>query len=154
MRSDATTVEEYLAGLPEDRREAIQAVRTTIIENLPEGYEEAMSWGMITYQVPLGTYPDTYNKQPLMYAALASQKNHMAVYLTGIYMDEESRKSFETAYKATGKRFDVGKSCVRFRKLDDLPLPLIGESIASLRVEEFVSRVKAVHSARKGKKRS
>ena len=152
MRSEATSVEQYLSELPEDRRVTIEAVRETILQNLPEGYEEEMNWGMITYQIPLETYPDTYNGQPLMYAALASQKNHMAVYMMGIYMDEEAREEFETAYRATGKRFDVGKSCVRFRKLDDLPLPLIGESIAYMGAEEFVERVKAVHSPRKGKK--
>jgi hypothetical protein len=92
--------------------------------------------------VPLETYPDTYNGKPLMYAALASQKNYVSLYLTGIYMDEEAREEFETAYKATGKRYDVGKSCVRFRKLDDLPLPLIAESIAWLEVDEFVERMK------------
>jgi hypothetical protein len=110
-----------------------------------------MNWGMITYQVPLETYADTYNRKPLMYAALASQKNHMSVYLTGIYMDEEERQDFETAYKSTGKRYDVGKSCVRFRKLDDLPLELIGDSIASLGVEEFVARVEEVGSVRKSR---
>jgi uncharacterized protein YdhG (YjbR/CyaY superfamily) len=152
MKSEATSIEQYLSELPEDRRAAIDAVRRTILENLPEGYEEAMNWGMITYQIPLETCPDTYNGQPLMYAGLASQKNHMAVYMTGIYMDEKAREEFETAYRATGKRFDVGKSCVRFRKLDDLPLPLIGESIALMGAEEFVERVKAVHSPRKGQK--
>jgi uncharacterized protein YdhG (YjbR/CyaY superfamily) len=143
VRSDASTVDEYLAELPDARREAIGAVRQVILKNLPEGYEEVVNWGMITYQVPLETYPDTYNKKPLMYAALASQKNHMAVYLTGIYMDDEMRQAFEKKYKATGKRYDVGKSCVRFKKLEDLPLDLIGESIASLEVAEFVKRVKA-----------
>ena len=152
MRSEATSVEQYLSELPEDRRVTIEAVRETILQNLPEGYEEEMNWGMITYQIPLETYPDTYNGQPLMYAALASQKNHMAVYMMGIYMDEKAREEFETAYRATGKRFDVGKSCVRFKKLEDLPLPLIGESIAYMGAEEFVERVKAVHSPRKGKK--
>jgi hypothetical protein len=88
----------------------------------------------------------------MMYAALASQKNHMAVYLTGIYMDDPSREEFEEAYRATGKRYDVGKSCVRFRKLDDLPLPLIGETIAALPVDEFVARVKEIRSPRKAKK--
>ena len=107
MRSAARTVREYLAELPADRRKAISAVRKVIRENLPDGYDEAMNWGMITYQVPLATYPDTYNGQPLMYAALASQKNHMAVYLTGIYISEGSRAAFEGAYRATGKRFDV-----------------------------------------------
>ena len=82
MRSEAKTADGYLAELPRVRREAISAVRRVIVENLPDGYEEAMNWGMITYQVPLSTYPETYNKQPSMYAALASQKNHMAVYLS------------------------------------------------------------------------
>lgn len=152
MRSEATTVREYLASLPEDRRDAISAVRKVIRANLPQGYEEAMNWGMITYQVPLRTYPDTYNGQPLMYAALASQKNHMAVYLTAIYLSEQSRKSFEAAYRATGKRLDAGKSCVRFRKPDDLPLTLIGDTIASLSVEEFVGRVRSLGSGRKQRK--
>jgi uncharacterized protein YdhG (YjbR/CyaY superfamily) len=152
MRSEATTVREYLDGLPDDRRKALSAVRKVIRANLPEGYEEAMNWGMITYQVPLHTYPDTYNGQPLMYAALASQKHHMAVYLTGIYMSETSRKEFETSYKMTGRRFDAGKSCVRFRKLEDLPLELIGDTIAALSVEEFVCRVQDVGSPRKQRK--
>ncbi|MEE9270000.1 MAG: DUF1801 domain-containing protein [Candidatus Krumholzibacteria bacterium] len=151
MQSRANTVAQYLSELPDDRRTAIEEVRRVVLENLPQGYEEAMNWGMITYQVPLEKYPDTYNGQPLMYAALASQKNHMAVYLTGIYMAEEARRKFEAAYKATGKRFDAGKSCVRFRKLDDIPLPLIGETIASIGVEEFVRRVKAIGSTRKKK---
>ncbi len=110
-----------------------------------------MNWGMITYQVPLEVYPDTYNGQPLMYAALANQKNYMTVYLIGIYMDEELNQEFEESYKKTGKRYDVGKSCVRFRILDDLPLPLIGESIKVMEMNEFVERTKEI-SARKSKK--
>ena len=151
MRSDATTVEGYLTELPGDRREAVQTVRQTILEHLPRGYEEVMNWGMITYQVPLDAYPHTYNGQPLMYAALASQKNHMAVYLTGIYMSEETRREFEDAYRATGKRLDVGKSCVRFRRLEDLPLELVGDCIAAEDVEAFVARFEQT-SARKSKK--
>ncbi len=149
MRSDATTVEEYLSELPDERRNAIKIVRQVILENLPDGYEEVMNWGMITYQVPLKTYPDTYNKKPLLYAALASQKNHMAVYLTGVYLNDGDRQAFEAKYRATGKRFDVGKSCVRFRKLDDLPLPLISETIAAINVDAFVAMVKAVKSNKK-----
>jgi uncharacterized protein YdhG (YjbR/CyaY superfamily) len=152
MRSSASTVNQYLLELPPDRREAVETVRQVILENLPAGYKEVMNWGMITYQVPLETYPDTYNGKPLMYAALASQKNHMAVYLTGIYMDGEARQKFEAAYRATGKRYDVGQSCVRFRKLDDLPLALIGESIASLGVEAFIARMEEAHSARKSRR--
>ncbi len=154
MNSNAVTVEEYLAELPADRRPALEAVRKVILENLPAGYEEVINWGMITYQVPLSVYPDTYNKKPLMYAALASQKNHMAVYLMGIYMNEDSRQRFETDYKATGKRFDAGQSCVRFKKLDDLPITLIAENIAAISVEEFVAGAKSVLSARKRKKKS
>lgn len=153
MRSDATTVEEYLAALPDDRREAIDAVRAVILDRLPEGYQETVNWGMITYEVPLEIFPNTYNKQPLMFAALASQKNHMAVYLTGIYMSDEAREEFEAAYRATGKRLDVGKSCVRFRKLDDLPLELIGDTVASLSLEDFISRVEEVDSTRKVQRR-
>ena len=140
MQSDATSVAQYLAELPADRRAAIEAVRQTLLANLPVGYEEAINWGMITYQVPLARYPKTYNGQPLAYAALASQKNHMAVYLTGIYADEAARQAFEAAYRATGKRYDVGKSCVRFRKLDDLPLALIGESVPRFGVDAFIRR--------------
>ena len=149
MRSVAESVEEYLSKLPEDRRVALNAVRQVILSNLPKGYEEAMNWGMITYQVPLAVYPDTYNKKPLMYAALSSQKNHMAVYLIGIYMDDKLRREFETKYRATGKRYDVGKSCVRFRKLDDLPLKLIGPAIAAFGIDDFVNRWKKLQSLRK-----
>lgn len=152
MQSDATTVAEYLAGLPADRRAAIEAVRQTILANLPDGYEEAMNWGMITYQVPLAHYPDTYNGQPLAYAGLAAQKNHMAVYLIGLYADEVARSRFEAAYRATGKRYDVGKSCVRFKKLDDLPLALIGESIATFSVDAFIRQIENVHPPRKSKR--
>lgn len=152
MKSDAKTIQEYLAEMPEDRREAITKVRESILINLPEGYEEAINFGMITYQVPLKIYPDTYNKKPLMYAALANQKNHMAVYLTGIYMDEDLYQDFEEKYRETGKRYDVGKSCVRFRKLEDLPLELIGESVGAIPMDKFIERTKGL-SARKAKKK-
>ena len=136
-----------------ERREAIEAVRQEVLKNLPEGCEEAMNWGMITYQVPLETYPDTYNKKPLMYAALAAQKHHTTVYLTAIYIDEKASREFEPAYRATGKRYDVGKSCVRFKEFVDIPLELIGESIASLQVSEFVERVKEAGSVRRSRRR-
>ena len=152
MKSEAKTVDQYLQSLPEERREAIRSVREVILENLPEGYEEVMNWGMITYQVPLEAYPDTYNRKPLMYAALASQKNHMSVYLTGIYMDQGARKAFESAYLKTGRRYDCGKSCVRFRKLDDLPLELIGESIARFPMQDFVRQVRAAAVVRAARK--
>jgi hypothetical protein len=139
MKSSATTPDEYLFELPDDRREAIEAVRETILKNLPNGYSEGMGFGMIAYVVPLDRYPNTYNGQPLMYAALASQKNHMAVYLTGVYGDEAIRERFVARYEARGKKLDLGKSCVRFKKLDHLPLDVIGEAIAAMSVDEFIA---------------
>ena len=152
MQSDAKSVAEYLSSLTEERRAAIEEVRRAILSRLPRGYEEAMNWGMITYQVPLSVCPDTYNGQPLMYAALASQKNHMAVYLTSVYMDERSRRDFEAKYRATGKRMDMGKSCVRFRQLEDLPLELVGDAIAGMSMAEFVDRVNEAFSVRAARK--
>jgi uncharacterized protein YdhG (YjbR/CyaY superfamily) len=149
MRSEAKTVEEYISSLPEERKDAITKVRETILKNLPKGYQETMNWGMIAYEIPLETYPDTYNGQPLMYAALASQKNHMAVYLNGIYTSENMRKKFEAEYNATGKRLDAGKSCVRFKKLDDLPLDLIGKTITSMSVSDLINLFETVYPARK-----
>ena len=146
MRSTAQTVDDYLAELPGDRFDAITQLRELILERLPDGYEEAMSWGMITYQVPLEAYPDTYNGKPLMYAALASQKNHFAVYLSGIYQDDGRRDDFMEAYKETGKRLDVGQSCVRFRKLDDVPFEVIADAIAAIPIEEFIEVAKQARS--------
>lgn len=151
MRSDASTVAEYLESLPRERREAIETVRDVILAHLPEGYEEAMNWGMITYQVPLATYPDTYNGKPLMYAALASQKNHMAVYLTSVYSMPGALEQFEADYLATGRKLDMGKSCVRFKRLDDVPLDLIGDTIAAVPCDDFVTFTKSVSSPRRGK---
>ncbi len=152
MKTEATSIEEYLNALPPDRRKAIQTVRKVILKNLPKGYEETFNWGMISYEVPLETHPNTYNRQPLMYAALASQKHHMAVYLTGIYTSDEARGKFEKAYAATGKKPDIGKSCVRFKRLDGLPLELIGEAIASMGVEEFIAFTEEAGSVRKSRK--
>ena len=152
MRSDATTVTEYLASLPDDRRAALTAVRTAIRKRLPKGLVESMNWGMIVYEVPLSTYPDTYNGQPLAYAALASQKNYMSVYLMGIYGSDELRERFETAYRATGKRMDVGKSCVRFRTLEDLPLDVVADAIGALTLDGFLAMHDASASLRKSKK--
>jgi uncharacterized protein YdhG (YjbR/CyaY superfamily) len=139
MRSEAKTVEEYLDELTQDRREALAKVRKVIQKNLPGGFVETMNWGMICYEVPLETFPNTYNKKPLMFAALASQKNHMAVYLSCIYSDKEQREWFEEAYRGSGKKIDMGKSCVRFKKLEDLPLDLIGEAISRVSLEDFIS---------------
>ena len=136
--SKAATVEEYLDEMPLERRQAVEAVRKVILDNLPDGYEEAMQFGMISYVVPLEKYPKTYNGQALSYAALASQKNYLSVYLMNVYGDPEIERWFTERYRATGKRLDKGKSCVRFRKLDDVPLDLIAEAVAMTSVESYV----------------
>jgi uncharacterized protein YdhG (YjbR/CyaY superfamily) len=148
MRSDAATVQDYLASLPDERREAIETIREVILANLPEGYVETMNWGMISYEVPLERYPDTYNGKPLMYAALASQKHHMAVYLTSVYAMPGMLDSFESSYRATGKKLDMGKSCVRFRRLDDLPLDVLGDTIGAVAVDDFVGFFEEVRGPR------
>lgn len=149
MQSTANTVEEYLATLSPERRNALEAIRRVILKNLPSGYEEVMNWGMISYQVPLSTYPDTYNKQPLAYAALASQKNNMALYLMNIYADERLRAAFEAGYAAVGKKPNMGKSCIRFTKLEDLSLEAVAMAIAATPVDTYVAQAKAALSARK-----
>jgi hypothetical protein len=150
--SDAATPEEYLASLPPGRREAIAAVRDVILRNLPPGFEEGMQFGMIGYYVPLGRFPDTYNGQPLGLAALANQKNHMALYLNNVYGDPETERRFRERYAASGKHLDMGKSCVRFTRLDALPLDVIGRTIAETDVDSFLERYQAVRgSSRKAR---
>jgi len=148
MQSDAPTVEEYLAGLPEDRRAAINTVRDVINEHLPEGYVEQMDWGMISWVVPLETKPDTYNGKPLCFAALASHKQHMAVYLLGFYSDGPELEWLQEQYARRGIELDMGKSCIRFRHLVDLPLDLLGEAVAKFSVGEFVARYEETRGAR------
>lgn len=150
--SKATTVEELLAELPDDRREAVSTVRDAVVSNLPDGYVEHLEYGMLVYSVPLETYPNTYNKKPLQYAAIASQKSHMAVYLSAVYADEDLADWFVEEYKATGKKLDMGKSCVRFKKLENLPVDLIGEVIAKVPVDAFIARHEEVQAEKKSAK--
>ncbi len=144
MRSEAATVAEYLKSLPEDRRRAMSEVRKVILKHLPKGYEETMNWGMISYEIPLSRYPKTYNGQPLAYAALASQKNYMSVYLMSIYAEKESENWFHAAYRATGKKLDCGKCCVRFKKLEDLPLEVIGKAVAQKSPDKYIQHYEQV----------
>jgi uncharacterized protein YdhG (YjbR/CyaY superfamily) len=138
MISKAATVAEYLSELTPEERADIQKVRSVIKKNLPKGYKESVQWGMICYSIPLSRYADTYNGQALCYAALAAQKNHNAVYLMNVYGHPGTEKWFKARYKASGKRLDMGKSCVRFRRADDLPLDVIGEAIARTSVEDYI----------------
>ena len=148
MRSEAATVKAYLDELPPERRAAMSRVRTVVRKHLPVGIVETMRWGMISYEVPLSVVPDTYNGQPLAFAGLASQKNAMSLYLMSVYADEALSTWFTDEYRATGKRLDMGKSCVRFRTLDDLPLDLVGEAVGKVTLEEFVERYQQLHRSR------
>ena len=147
MQSKAKTVNEYLAELPEDRRAAIQAVRKVIRKNLDKDYKEGMQYGMIGYYVPHKVFPPGYHcdpKQPLPFAGLASQKNHMAVYLMCNYGSPEQAEWFNKEWAKTGKKLDKGKSCIRFKKLDDLALDVIGQAIARVPAKKYVANYEAV----------
>jgi hypothetical protein len=142
--SKEPTVADYVAGLPSDRRKAFSRVRAVIRKNLPKGYRESVGYGMICYGVPLSTYPDTYNGLPLCYAALAAQKNYFALYLMSVYGDAAQAKALKAAFAKAGKKLDMGKSCVRFKTLDDLPLDAIGRVIAATPVKTFIERYERV----------
>ncbi len=143
VRSNAETVEEYLAELPPDRREAIAAIRKVVLDNLPPGYEETMYFGMIGYVIPLERYPETYNKQPLGYVALASQKHYMSLYLMNVYGDSDTERWFKREYEASGKKLNMGKSCVRFKSLDDLPVDLIAKAVGRTTTESYIETYEA-----------
>jgi len=151
--SKAKTVQQYLKSLPPDRREAIQAVRQVILENLGEGYAEGMQYGMIGYFVPHSVYPAGYHcdpKQPLPFASLASQKQYMSLYLMCIYDDAGNKDWFVKQWAKTGKKLDMGKACIRFKKLADLPLALIGRAIARVPVKKHIAQYeKAISASRR-----
>jgi len=140
VMSKAATVGDYLAELPADRRRTISAVRAVVRKNLPKGYKETIGYGMICYTVPLSIYPQTHNCQPLCYAALAAQKNYCALYLMNVYGDAPTAKAFREGFKKAGKKLDMGKSCVRFKTADDLPLDVIGKTIAATPLKAFVEK--------------
>jgi hypothetical protein len=139
VKSTASTVPEYLDALPADRRVVVAAVREVVLRHLPAGYQEAMNWGMISYEIPLELYPRTHNGQPLSYAALAAQKNHFALYLMAVYGDPAREARLREGFAQAGKKLDMGKSCVRFRRLDDLPLDLIGQIVAGTPPDAFIA---------------
>ena len=141
MPTNINEIKNYLEKLPIERKEALEAVRKIIKKSLPKGYQETIQYGMITYVVPLKAYPKGYldkKDSPLPYVSIVSQKSHMAVYLMNLYADKKINEWFTKAYKASGKKMDIGKSCIRFKKLEDLPLDLIGEAIAKTSVDKFI----------------
>jgi uncharacterized protein YdhG (YjbR/CyaY superfamily) len=141
--SKAKTVSEYLKALPPERRAVVSKVRGVVKKHLPRGYKEEMNWGAITYAIPLKTFPETYNGQPLCYAALAAQKNHCSLYLMSVYGDSARTKWLEEAFKKRGLKLDKGKACIRFTSADDLPLDAIGELIASVPPGKYIETYKA-----------
>jgi hypothetical protein len=141
--SKATTVDAYLEELPPERRAIVASVRDLVRRNLPEGYRETMNWGMISYELPLERYPNTYNKQPLGYAALAAQKNNYTLYLTCTYQNDKQRKWLEREFKKAGKKLDMGKSCLHFKRLEDLPLDVIAQAIASTPPDRYIEQYEA-----------
>lgn len=136
--SKASTVEQYLAALPADRRAEIEKVRDAVNAALPEGYSEGIGYGMIGWVVPLADYPNTYNKQPLAYAGLAAQKNYNSLYLNCVYASPERTERLKARFAGAGKTLDMGKSCIRFKRAADLPLDIIGDEIASTSPQLFI----------------
>ena len=133
-----TTVEAYLAALPDERRPEAAAIRQLIVDHLPDGYEETLLWGMPNYVIPLERSGPTYNGQPLAYVAFAARKHGWSIYLMGLYSDSVEDRSFRDRW-AGAKKLDLGKSCLRFRSLDDIDIPLVAETVAATSVDDFLA---------------
>jgi uncharacterized protein YdhG (YjbR/CyaY superfamily) len=144
MQSKATTPEAYINELADDRKMVIRKLRDTILDHLPEGFEETMSYGMLGYVVPHSVYPDGYHcdpKTPLPFINLASQKNHIGFYHMGIYSDEKLLKWFTAEYpKHVSGKLDMGKSCIRFKNMSKIPFELLGELVSKMTAEEWIAR--------------
>ena len=166
--SNAISVEQYLSELSEERRDIVTAIRNVVNANLPDGYQEAMQYGMIGWSVPHDIYPDGYHTdptQPLPFAALASQKQYVSLYLMGTYcgcaegnskgepVETDEITWFRHAWLATGRKLNMGKSCVRIKKLDDIAVDVIGEAIRRLPVDEYIARYTAIRPPAKTRKR-
>lgn len=153
MQSRATTVAEYLASLPADRRQSVERVRRVILDNLDGDYREGMQYGMIGYFVPHSVFAPGYHcdpKQPLPFAGLASQKGHLSLYLMAVYGDSDLNARFQREWKATGKKLDMGKACVRFKSADDVPLEVIGAIIRAVPAKAYIERYTATLGTGRG----
>jgi hypothetical protein len=137
---------------PSDRTKDLATIRKLVNDHIPAGYEEVTNGKMISWQVPKSVLAETYNGQPFQYVVLAAQKNYLALYMCGVYADPKLRKSFEAAFKKTGKKLDMGKACLRFATPDALPLALVGETIAKVPLADYVAMYKKAHAGRKLKK--
>lgn len=138
-RSQATTVARYLAQLPAGRRAELARVRSVIRKHLPRGYRETMNWGMITYEVPLSRHPTTYNGKPLCYAALAAQQGYSTLHLMPVYGDAALARALKDGFRKAGKKLNMGKACIRFRRAEDLALDAVGKAVASTPLKRFIS---------------
>jgi len=153
----ARNVDEYLEALPPARRQALSALRKTIVERLPDGYEEGIQYGVIGYYVPHSICPDGYHtdpKQPVPFISLASKKSGMTLNFFGVYVDSVAKERFVSAWKKSGHKLDMGAACVRFKKLEDVPLDVVGDAVASLPVAAFLEKYEAIVPAKVAKKRS
>ena len=144
MISKAKTPQAYLESLPKERRVVVSMVRAVILKNLPKGYQESMAWGMLSYEVPLERFPESYNGKPLAYVGLAAQKNNYALYII-CGQHPKMRKKLEDGFKKIGKKMDMGKSCLRFKKLEDIPLDVIGKLIGTISVEKLIDIYETAH---------
>ena len=152
MIRKASTVSQFLSQLTPAERADIKKVRDVVRRNLPKGFTEGVNYGMICYTVPLERYAETYNGQALCYAALAAHKNFNTLYLMSVYGDAQTEKWFKARYKASGKKLDMGKSCIHFRHADDLPLDLVGEAIARTSVDDYIAVYEKARPAKKAAK--
>ena len=156
MPTADSSIDQFLAGLPEDRRAAVEALRSVILKNLPKGYEEGIQYGGIGYFVPHSIFPGGYHcnpKEPLPFLTLVNQKNYISLHMMGLYCEPEEVGKFKEAFAATGKRLDMGAGCVRFKKIDDIPFELLGETIARFPVERFVGTYTGILSQMKSRKK-
>ena len=149
MRSEASTVQQYLDELDDAQRAEIEPVYRAVHDAMPEGYDEGMAWGMITWSVPLADFPDTYNGEPLCYVSLAAQKRHNALYLMGLYSDSAQAAEFRDRWTEDGRRLDMGKSCLRFRRADDLRLDLVTDAVAATPPETMMALHERAHAERR-----
>ncbi len=143
VKSKAASVDEYVGEQPEEKRKTLSKVRKLVLGNLPKGYHETMNWGMITYEIPLEKYPDTYNGKPLGYVAIASQKNYFALYLMSVYQSPGQLELLKEGFEKEGKKLDMGKSCLRFKSFGDLPQKVLGKIIASTPPAKYIKLYQA-----------
>jgi hypothetical protein len=150
MTNQVTAVDDYVAALPTKRREAISAIRSVILENIDPGFEEGIQYGMISYYVPFSAYPAGYHcdkSKPVNFASLGSQKNHMAIYLMCVYGNPAHEKMFRDDWALSGKKLDMGKSCVRFKRLEDVALDAVAKTIRRVSMQKYIEHYQAALDA-------